>query len=144
MDPNTITIDDLLFSQNTPYQQIDFNSLTHDFNSLTLDELLNIDFNDLDDESKSRIITYFTGIVSDVTLVSLRTFRHIDIIPTIKQQFRNNLQIYTSNLNINGPGYCITWYLFRNNNHIYLINKNTITNRVGWSETTFNIIQDNT
>ncbi len=148
MQNTNITLDDLLLNNlnnqngDTPLQQNNFNSLIPNFNSLTIDELLEIDFNNLDDESKTRIINYFTGIVSDVTLVSLRTFRHIDIIPTVKQQFRNNLQIYTSNLNIDGPGYCITWYLFKNNNHIYLINKNTITNRVGWSETSFNIIQD--
>ena len=97
----------------------------------------------LNDESKSRIITYFSELIS-TTSESMRNFRDVIINETVKYDIQNNNQIFTNKIIIYGPGYSINWYLFKNNNSLYFIHKNQITGTIGWKKTNFNILTDHT
>ena len=107
--------------------------------TLTIDELMECNYLTLNDVSKSQIITYFSELIS-TTRESIRNFRDIFINETVRHDIQNNNQIFTNNIFVDGSGYSIIWYLFKNNNKLYFIHKNQINGNIGWKEANFNIL----
>ena len=107
--------------------------------TLTIDELMECNYLTLNDVSKSQIITYFSELIS-TTRESMRNFRDIFISETVRHDIQNNNQIFTNNICVDGSGYSIMWYLFKNNNKLYFIHKNQINGNIGWKEANFNIL----
>jgi len=143
MSHNIINLDQLFQQYNPTHSTTNLTNteLTHTEpnNTLTIDELMECNYLTLNDVSKSQIITYFSELIS-TTPESMRNFRDIFISETIKNDIRNNNQIFTNNICISGSGYSIIWYLFKNNNKLYFIHKNQINGTIGWKETNLDIL----
>ena len=125
-------------TSNTDPTNTDTTNIEHN-DTLTIDELMECNYLTLNDVSKSQIITYFSELIS-TTRESMRNFRDIFISETVRHDIQNNNQIFTNNIFVDGSGYSIIWYLFKNNNKLYFIHKNQINGNIGWKEANFNIL----